>query len=633
MKKIFLILILCISTLTYAQKPKVDAVRYKELTTTQRDALTVPSGEHWKVYNITTGQFEYWDGDSWEPITVIGAGTGNVIKVGTPVDNQIGVWTGDGTIEGSPKFRFNDNFVATLEIGDSSENGSINLYGDSGANGGFINIWNSTGNNTIFQRWSLKSQNNFQIAADFTGVALQIDSATLGITAPATTTANITTLGDKALITKEYADANYSSSSIDLTNIQQYDPLTHLKPLKWIGTQAQYDIDFPAGHGDREVVILDAVPPLLEGTDISSTGVTAGYILQADGDNTSSWVAPSSSNDFSEFLTYTGTRLGGDLVAKIGDYDNRETYLEINDINRTLYAKSTNGFYADFKIGIVGSGLETGQFLISNLTGNRQYELPDASGTLALTSDLTGFGDVSKVGTPVANQSTYWTGDGTIAGEAANTYDPTTNTLKIIETGSAKQTLLDGNEVFIQSLSANANVKLTSSGLEVDNTATTTTTNLNFASTSSNATVTIKNETGTVALLSDITGTNSGTNTGDDTSEVIQIACSDLVTDLTTGTNKAYFRMPYAATLNDVRCSLLDAGTVSGITVDINENGTSVLSTLLTTDATEDTSTTATTAAVISDSALSDDAKITIDFDAVPTAGKGVIVTLKLTRL
>lgn len=115
--------------------------------------------------------------------------------------------------------------------------------------------------------------------------------------------------------------------------------------------------------------------------------------------------------------------------------------------------------------------------------------------------------------------------------------------------------------------------------------------------------------------------------------EVIQIACSDLVTDLTTGTSKAYFRMPYAATLNEVSCSLFDAGTSTGLIVDINENGTSVLSTLLTTDATEETSETATTAAVISDSSLADDAKITIDFDAVPTSGLGVIVTLKVTRL
>lgn len=115
--------------------------------------------------------------------------------------------------------------------------------------------------------------------------------------------------------------------------------------------------------------------------------------------------------------------------------------------------------------------------------------------------------------------------------------------------------------------------------------------------------------------------------------ETIQIACSDLTTDLTTGTTKAYFRMPYAATLTGVRVSLLTAGTTTGLTVDINENGTTVLSTKLTTDATEKTSTTATTAFVISDSALAYDSEITIDFDAVPTGGKGVILAMDLIRL
>jgi hypothetical protein len=33
-----------------------------------------------------------------------GGGSGNVTKVGTPVDNQVGVWTGDGTIEGDANF-------------------------------------------------------------------------------------------------------------------------------------------------------------------------------------------------------------------------------------------------------------------------------------------------------------------------------------------------------------------------------------------------------------------------------------------------------------------------------------------------------------------------------------------------
>jgi|GEM_PF-2024754 len=45
------------------------------------------------------------DGDgtcSWQTP----AGSGDVSKVGTPVDNQIGVWTGDGTIEGTADFTF-----------------------------------------------------------------------------------------------------------------------------------------------------------------------------------------------------------------------------------------------------------------------------------------------------------------------------------------------------------------------------------------------------------------------------------------------------------------------------------------------------------------------------------------------
>jgi len=37
----------------------------------------------------------------------ITGGVGNVFKVGTPVDNQIGIWTGDGTLEGTTAFTLN----------------------------------------------------------------------------------------------------------------------------------------------------------------------------------------------------------------------------------------------------------------------------------------------------------------------------------------------------------------------------------------------------------------------------------------------------------------------------------------------------------------------------------------------
>jgi hypothetical protein len=116
---------------------------------------------------------------------------------------------------------------------------------------------------------------------------------------------------------------------------------------------------------------------------------------------------------------------------------------------------------------------------------------------------------------------------------------------------------------------------------------------------------------------------------------VLQAAASDESTALTTGTAKVTFRMPYAMTLTAVRASLSTAqasGTI--FTVDINEGGTTILSTKLTIDNTEKTSTTAATAAVISDSALADDAEITIDIDQIGDGtAKGLKVTLIGTRV
>jgi hypothetical protein len=116
--------------------------------------------------------------------------------------------------------------------------------------------------------------------------------------------------------------------------------------------------------------------------------------------------------------------------------------------------------------------------------------------------------------------------------------------------------------------------------------------------------------------------------------EVIQLAASDETTALTAGTAKITFRMPYAMTLTAVRASLSTAQTSGNIfTVDINEGGASILSTKLTIDNTEKTSTTAATAAVISDSALADDAEITIDIDQIGDGtAKGLKVTLIGTR-
>jgi len=108
----------------------------------------------------------------------------------------------------------------------------------------------------------------------------------------------------------------------------------------------------------------------------------------------------------------------------------------------------------------------------------------------------------------------------------------------------------------------------------------------------------------------------------------IVIGVGDETTAITTGTSKITFRMPFAFTLIAVRGSLTTAQSSGSIfTVDINDSGTTVLSTKLTIHNAEKTSTTAATPAVISDSALADDAEISIDVDQI---GDGTAKGLKV---
>lgn len=107
--------------------------------------------------------------------------------------------------------------------------------------------------------------------------------------------------------------------------------------------------------------------------------------------------------------------------------------------------------------------------------------------------------------------------------------------------------------------------------------------------------------------------------------QCIPVAISDETTALTAGVAKVTFRMPYAFTLSEVRASVTIAPTGAALIFDINETGASILSTKLSIDASEKTSTTAATPPVISDTALADDAEITIDIDqigsTIPGAG------------
>lgn len=77
------------------------------------------TGTSMVYYNRSTGELTYGDAPA-------GGGAGDVTKIGTPVDNQIAVWTGDGTLEGDTGLVW-DTSTNTMTVA-SNINASGNIY-------------------------------------------------------------------------------------------------------------------------------------------------------------------------------------------------------------------------------------------------------------------------------------------------------------------------------------------------------------------------------------------------------------------------------------------------------------------------------------------------------------------------
>ena len=113
--------------------------------------------------------------------------------------------------------------------------------------------------------------------------------------------------------------------------------------------------------------------------------------------------------------------------------------------------------------------------------------------------------------------------------------------------------------------------------------------------------------------------------------ECIMLACSDETSDLEAGTDKIKFIMPYAFTLTGISASVTTAPVGATLVVDVNEAGTTIMSTnKIVIDASETSTATAATAPTLSDTSLASGALITVDIDQIgsSTAGAGLKVYL-----
>jgi hypothetical protein len=96
--------------------------------------------------------------------------------------------------------------------------------------------------------------------------------------------------------------------------------------------------------------------------------------------------------DFSEFMASTGTRVGGNLITTIGDYDDsgNGTKLIINQSENTI-SLDDNSVLVVPNI-VISSSTWEGNIGSNLLTAQRAYDLPNASGTIALQEWVTAQG-------------------------------------------------------------------------------------------------------------------------------------------------------------------------------------------------------------------------------------------------
>jgi hypothetical protein len=119
--------------------------------------------------------------------------------------------------------------------------------------------------------------------------------------------------------------------------------------------------------------------------------------------------------------------------------------------------------------------------------------------------------------------------------------------------------------------------------------------------------------------------------------ETVTLACSDETTALTIGSNKMRWRIPWACFMSVIPNAALNTAQASGsiFTVDVNKNGTSILTSKLTIDNTETDSATAVTAPtmVTNPTIFAAGDILSVDIDQTGTSGAaGLKVTLLLLR-
>jgi hypothetical protein len=158
-----------------------DAQMAKSIGTTQGDIIYFTgSATPVRLAKGTATQVLAMNAGATAPEWTAAAGGGDVSKVGTPVNSQVGVWTGDGTIEGAASFTY--------------DGANLQFTGDLGSTG-----------TRITKGWFADLQVTNAIAGGVTGNAATV-TTNANLTGIVTSAGNATAIANKAIAIAKLAD-------------------------------------------------------------------------------------------------------------------------------------------------------------------------------------------------------------------------------------------------------------------------------------------------------------------------------------------------------------------------------------------------------------------------------------------
>lgn len=354
------------------------------------------------------------NGAAVAPTWATPAGSGDVSKVGTPADNQIGVWTGDGTIEGTTGFKYDSggkiltltgkistsNMGGSVLIGSSAgigddlsdnQNTAVGYNAGRGVSSGCLNsavgshsyIWGNGSQNTSIGYYSLGGST----VGDYN-------------TAIGTNTLSSNT-GSNNIAIGYYAGKYESGSNAFYVNNQNRTNTTGDKAKSLMYGQMAALVADQKLTVNAELTVNGSL--ILNGSTSGTTTVNAAATA-----GTTTLTLPAA----------TDTLIGKATTDTL--------------TNKTFDANGTGNSISNVDL----SADMTGNLPVANLNSGT-----NASSATYWRGDgtwvtPTGSGDVSKVGTPSNDQLAVWTGDGTIEGVAGLTYDGTNLTASNTITGS-----------------------------------------------------------------------------------------------------------------------------------------------------------------------------------------------------